>query len=290
MVHSPAREHFVVARNIRFHAVQWGVQGIPVVCVHGITANAFYFQALADGLAPTHCVFAYDLRGRGDSERSEHGYGIPAHADDLAALIDAWGLERPVVIGHSLGTFIALYFASHYPTRLGKLVLVEGGVPLPWKNSDEQPAWLTAAINRLETSVPSFSDYLQRLKAAPFLGPYWNEYIELYYQHDVHHFPDGTVVAKCSRAASIEDERSVHAEGAPEAQWGQVTVPTLLLRAGQGLFTDQDHMVPAEAAVAAQRAISGSRLVQFPTLNHYTILFGVEPGPVETIRAFLSEQ
>ena len=72
-------------------------------------------------------------------------------------------------------------------------------------------------------------------------------------------------------------------------QWGQVTVPTLLLRAGQGLFSDQDHMVPAEAAVMVQHAISGSRLVTFPTLNHYTILFGVEPGPVETIGIFLAE-
>jgi pimeloyl-ACP methyl ester carboxylesterase len=287
MVLSPTDERLVVARTLRFHVVQWGEHGVPVVCVHGITANAFYFQALADDLARDHRVFAYDLRGRGDSERSEEGYGIPAHAQDLAALFDALGLERPVVLGHSLGTFIALYFASHFPTKLRKLILVEGGVPLPWETSEDQPAWLRAAINRLGTPVPSFDAYLERLKAAPFLAPYWNAYMDLYYQHDVFHQPDGSVIAKCSREASVEDERSVHAEGAPEAQWGQVVVPTLLLRAGQGLFSDHDQMVPAEAAAAAARATPDCRLVDFPTLNHYTILFGVEPGPIETIRAFL---
>lgn len=168
-----------------------------------------------------------------------------------------------------------------------KLILVEGGVPLPWKTSEEQPAWLTAAINRLGTLGASFDAYLERLKAAPFLGPYWNAYMDLYYQHDVSHWPDASVIAKCSREASVEDERSVHAEGPPESQWGQAVVPTLLLRAGQGLFSDHDQMVPAEAAVAAEQAMSDCRLVDFPTVNHYTILFGIEPSPVEMIRAFL---
>ncbi|HEX6778406.1 MAG TPA: alpha/beta hydrolase [Ktedonobacterales bacterium] len=286
----PARDGFVTAGAIRFHEVQWGTQGTPVVCVHGITANAFCFQALADQLAGDHQMFAYDLRGRGDSDKPATGYGVLTHAGDLAALIDVWGLERPVVIGHSMGAFIALAFAAQHPTRLSKLVLIDGGVPLLWKSAAEQPAWLTAAISRLGTPVPSFELYTQRLKAAPFLGPYWNAYLDLYYQHDVQRWPDGSVVARCYREACLEDEQSLHAEGMPESLWPQVTVPTLLLRAGLGLVASDDQMMAADAAALAQRTIPDCRLVDFPTLNHYSILFGAAPGPFEAIRAFLIEQ
>ena len=214
---------------------------------------------------------------------------MPIHAADLAAWIDALGVERPVLIGWSLGAFISLYFAAHYPDKLRKLVLVDAGAPLPWKTPEEQPAWLTAAVSRLGTPVPSFEEYIQRLKAAPFLGRYWNEYVDLYFQHDVRHQSDGSVVSKGYREGILE-EGAHAAEAPPEEQWAQVQVPTLLLRAGQGLFSDNDQLMTEEAAVAVQQAIPGSCFVNFPTLNHYTILFGVEPGPVETIRAFLDEK
>jgi pimeloyl-ACP methyl ester carboxylesterase len=290
MLMSPVRDAFVVAGAIRFHYVQWGEQGPPIVCLHGLTQNAFCFQALADELARDHRVIAYDLRGRGDSEKPAHGYSIPIHAADLAALIDTIEVERPVVIGWSLGGYIGLYFAAHYPDKLRKLVLIDGGASLPWKTAEEAPAWFTAVVNRLGTPVSSFEAYTQRLKAAPFLGPYWNEYFDRYFQHDVHQQSDGSVVAKCSREAVLEDERRGRAEGPPEAQWAQVQVPTLLLRAGQGLFTDNDQPITEEAAAAVQQAIPGCHLVNFPTLNHFTIGFGVQPGPAQAIRAFLEEQ
>ena len=166
-------------------------------------------------------------------------------------------------------------------------MLIEGGVTFPWKTLEDLPAWFSAALTRLGTPLPSFEAYTQRLKAAPFLGPYWNAYFDLYFQHDVRQQSDGSVVAKCYREGTME-EFNRYAEGAAEAQWAQVQVPTLLLRAGQGLVSDHDQLMTAEAA-AAQQSIAGSRLVNFPTLNHFTIGFGVEPGPVEVIRAFLEE-
>ncbi len=66
-------------------------------------------------------------------------------------------------------------------------------------------------------------------------------------------------------------------------------VPTLLLRAGKGLFSDNDQLLTTEAAAATQRAIKHCQYVNFPTLNHYTILLGVDAGQVEAIRAFLAQ-
>jgi pimeloyl-ACP methyl ester carboxylesterase len=128
---SPVRDEYVIAGDLTFHYVQWGEQGSPIICAHGITANAFCFQPLADELSSTHRVISYDLRGRGDSDKPENGYSLSIHAQDLADIIDALELERPVVLGHSLGAMIALYFAANYPEKLSKLILMDGGGQLP---------------------------------------------------------------------------------------------------------------------------------------------------------------
>ncbi|HLZ62903.1 MAG TPA: alpha/beta hydrolase [Ktedonosporobacter sp.] len=286
---SPVRDELLLAGNLTLHSVQWGKQGSPIVCLHGLTANAFCFQALADDLASDHRVFAYDLRGRGDSEKPAQGYNVPLHAADLANFLDAAGLERPVVIGHSLGALIALYFAAHYPERLSKLVLIDAGGPLPWKTPEEQPAWLTTSISRLGQPVPSFEEYIARLKWAPFLGPYWNEYVDLYFTHDARHNDDGSVTAKAYREGILE-EGLRFAEARPEEQWSGVKVPTLLLRAGQGLFFDNDQLLPEETAQAIRQGIVSCQYVNFPSLNHYTIVFGVEGGPAQEIRKFVEKE
>ncbi len=285
----PVQDDYIIAGDLTFHYVQWGEQGTPIVFIHGITANAYCFQAFADELASNHLVFAYDLRGRGDSDKPEEGYSLPLHAADLAELIDELGLERPVIAGHSLGAMIALYFAAHYPEKLRKLVLIDAGAELPWKSVDEQPAWLTASFNRLGTPVPSFEEYTQRLRAAPFMGPYWNEYFDIYFQHDVRRNDDGSVVSKGYREGILEDGRNLF-ENHPEEQWGRVAVPALLLRAGHGLFTENDQLLPTESAQAILHGMKDCRFVDYPTLNHYTMIFGVEPGPAQEIGKFIDEE
>jgi pimeloyl-ACP methyl ester carboxylesterase len=188
-----------------------------------------------------------------------------------------------------LGALIGLYFATRYPEKLSKLVLIDAGAPLPWKTAEEQPAWLTASINRLGTPVPSFEEYKQRLKSAPFLGSYWNHYVDLYFEHDVRTQRDRSVVAKAYREGILEEGRH-GIEDKPEDQWKDVTVPALLLRAGQGLFTEHDQLLSEEAAAAIWRGINNCRFVDFPKLNHYTIIFGTESGPAREIRNFIDKE
>jgi pimeloyl-ACP methyl ester carboxylesterase len=286
---SPLHDTFVLAGDLTFHCVQWGTQGQPVICVHGLTANAFCFQAIADELASNHRVSAYDLRGRGNSAKPPTDYSVPAHAADLARLIEALGVERPVVIGHSLGAMIALYFAAHYPDKLSKLVLIDAGAPLPWQTPEEQPAWLTASISRLGTPVASFEAYKERLQMAPFLGPYWNEYLDIYIEHDVQRNEDGSVTAKAYRGGILEEGRRF-SEARLDEQWPRVTVPTLLLRAGKGLFFENDQLLSEEATEAIRQGITQCRYVNFPTLNHYTIIFGTASGPAQEIRSFIDKE
>jgi hypothetical protein len=110
----------------------------------------------------------------------------------------------------------------------------------------------------------------------------------LYYDHDVQRSSDGSVASKCYREGVLE-EGSRYAEAAPEQQWAGVRVPTLLLRAGQGLFFDNDQLLSETAAAIIHENIKNCQYVNFPTLNHYTIIFGIEPGPAREIRSFIEK-
>jgi pimeloyl-ACP methyl ester carboxylesterase len=91
------------------------------------------FQPQFDHFAPAHRVTSVDLRGVGQSDAPDDGYSIPRLADDVAALCAAVGIERPVVVGHSLGGMIAIDLGARYPALASALVLVDPGPidPLP---------------------------------------------------------------------------------------------------------------------------------------------------------------
>lgn len=101
--------------------------------VHGWCCDRTAFQPQFDHFARTHTVTALDLRGCGRSDRPEGGYAIPGFADDLARFCAEVGIEKPVVVGHSLGGMIGVELAARHPSVPRALVLVDPGPidPLP---------------------------------------------------------------------------------------------------------------------------------------------------------------
>src|SRR5918994_2104808 len=100
----------------------------PVLALHGITAQHRAFNAAARHLRHPDGIAALDLRGRGDSEKPSSGsYGLDQHARDVIRTLDYLGTERGVLVGHSMGAFVALHTALSYPGRVHALVLLDGG-------------------------------------------------------------------------------------------------------------------------------------------------------------------
>src|ERR1700761_2810712 len=95
--------------------------------VHGLTASYLSFAGIADRLDGRRAVFALDLRGRGDSEKPQGPYGMAQHARDVAAAMRAMGLRPSVIIGHSMGAFVATALAAEEPELVSGLVLIDGG-------------------------------------------------------------------------------------------------------------------------------------------------------------------
>jgi len=225
---------------------------------------------------------AIDLRGRGDSAKPARGYNIPVHAGDLLAFLDALQLQRPVVIGHSLGAMITVFFASRYPTRPSKVVLVDGGV-------DPRPEVFDAirpAIERLGVSYPSLADYFDFLRGMPFLAE-WNGYMERFYGFDVAVAADGSVRPKVPKAAIEEEVASMRAGYQLREMYRWIRRPALILRAPDGLRGQDDCVLLPQEAAAMMRNMPNARLVEMSGTNHYTILLGRRRAVAEAVLAFL---
>ena len=98
--------------------------GRPVILIHGITDSWFSFSRVLPGISKAHRVYALDLRGHGDSDRPAEGYSPRDMAGDVVAFMDALGIRRATLVGHSMGSFVAQQAALAVPERVAGLVLI----------------------------------------------------------------------------------------------------------------------------------------------------------------------
>ncbi len=261
---------------------EWLGKGGTIVCIHGLTANHTCWASMADALSPEYRLIAYDLRGRGDSDKPEKGYSLEQHGRDLGRLLDHYGLKKAIVMGHSLGAHIALRFAVHDQGRVSKLVLFDGGLDVRAEVLDS----LRPAINRLGLEFPSLDMFLQFIRSLPMFEGRWNEYLERYFRYDVETLPSGGVRSKAAKHAIEEELQNLERE----RLWvwhHRVKCPTLIFRAPDGLLTPTDCLMTQEEGLAMAAAIPKSTLVVVPHTNHYTVLLGQHPKVKAALRAFL---
>ena len=101
----------------------------PVVLAHGMTDNSLCWSQVASGLTHRYDVVLYDARGHGQSESPETGHDPETRAEDLRELVLALGLERPRLLGHSMGAMTVALLAARHP-ELARCVVLEDP-PMP---------------------------------------------------------------------------------------------------------------------------------------------------------------
>jgi esterase len=119
------------AGGLPIHVLEWSHEGTPLVFLHGFSNEAHIWDDAAPAVAPYYRTVALDLRGHGDSGRDpESRYDYDYHVADLEAVLGALGIDRFVLVGHSLGGRIAMRFAGAHPNRLAGLVIVDSAPEL----------------------------------------------------------------------------------------------------------------------------------------------------------------
>ncbi len=279
------REGDITINGINIHYADWPGEGKPVVCVHGLTANCRYFDSLGEKLSPQHRIIAYDLRGRGNSGKPGSGYNLIRHAADLQELLDALSIEKPVILGHSLGAAIVAFFAAHIPESVHKLVLVDGGGSGSPEGYDTAIKTIKPMIDRLEASYPSIDAYLQTVRSA--YGDTWTEYAERVYTYDVGQNDDGSASPKMSAETAMEDFSALKNYD-PLSNFSRIQCPTLFLWAPER-FLGGPPIVSPETAQFVVGSIPDCKLVEVKGANHATILLGEGDATCEAMRAFLAE-
>nr|WSW69495.1 alpha/beta hydrolase [Streptomyces sp. NBC_00995] len=251
-----------------------------VVALHGITANALSWAAVARQLAGRVTLVAPDLRGRAGSSGLPGPYGIAAHTDDVAALTEALRLDRVVLAGHSMGAFVAALAAVRHPDRFGPLLLVDGGVGFPAPTHLTPDELLTAvigpAMDRLSMTFPDRAAYRAFWRAHPAFADAWSNEVEGYIQRDLTG-EEPALRSSCRIEAIRTDGVGLFDEEVLTAV-RKLPVGATLLWAARGLMDEEQGLYDERRLAAAD--LGGTRVEPVPMkdVNHYTVLTGERGG------------
>ena len=283
------RTHDVAVDGGNLRVGEWGPDdpGTPtVIAAHGITASHLTWTEIARAM-PQVRLIAPDLRGRGRSSGLPGPYGMVSHAADLEAVIVALGLPRAILMGHSMGGFVAMVAAHLRPDRFSEVLLIDGGLPLaiPAGLSRENllEATLGPALRRLSMTFPDRAAYLDFWKQHPaFAGGQWSQSVTDYVNYDLTGTePDLRASARLEavRADSLDlyDGGVVSAaidELSGLAGLSLLRPPVVVLTAPRGLLNETPGLYsPSEVArwLAVAPAVT---IREVPDVNHYTIVMG----------------
>lgn len=261
---------YLEANGLRLHYTRTGGDKPPVVLAHGFSDDGLCWTPVAEQLAAVYDVIMVDARGHGRSEGPEEGYGQVEQAADLAGVITGLGLQRPPVLGHSMGAATALTLAGTYPTLPGAILLEDP--PAWWFTDPAAPPpnrggrfgeWIVNLKRKTRAEMiadqhaqsPSWSD--------AELGPWADSKVRLSFY-----------VLNRGNVAPIDWPAMVQ----------QITCPTLLITADPALGA----IVTDAGAAALQQLVPQTQVAHIPGAGH-SIRREQFDRYMQVIRAFLAE-
>jgi len=147
----PRHSEVQLRTGVRLHYVEQGnAKGPTVILLHGYSDSWVSWGQVLPLIDKKYHVYVPDLRGHGESDRPASGYSFPDFAGDIIAFMDAKGIKKATIVGHSMGSFVAQHVATMAPERVEKLVLV-GSAPAV---SNGEVSQLQIEVNALTDPVP----------------------------------------------------------------------------------------------------------------------------------------
>jgi non-heme chloroperoxidase len=225
----------------------------PIVLIHGVSMSRRYFHKQLEPLSAARRVVAADLRGHGDSENVEAGHTVPQYARDLKLMIEALELDRPILLGWSMGAFVAWDFILQYGTSglRGMIISDEAASDYKWEGFDHGFVDLPT-LHALMTAVQDDRRaFLEGLVPQMFHNEQSDDDL-------------AWMVEECSKlstgaTASILFDQCVQDY---RDMLSSIDIPTLIC------WGRHDGLLPVSGATHLQQHIPGSRLVVFEDSGH----------------------
>ncbi len=263
---------FIRVNGLALHYLEWGESANPaLILLHGGSAHAHWWDHIAPTLARTHRVLALDFRGHGESAWTHPpAYEIADYVADLEGVITALELDAPVLMGHSLGGFVALCYATTVTVNRGVFVIVDIG-----------PRLRPSRTMRLLRSLPpptysTEADVYTRFRLLPaetWATPKLLRYIAQYSVRPDH---TGRFHLKSDRATMVRQPCDL------EPQLTRIACPILFIR-GQHSKT-----LSAERLAHLARACPQATGIEIPQAGHHVFLD--QPATfLDTVTTFLHE-
>ena len=233
----------VTANGINLHYLDWGTEGQPpLVMLHGLRGHANVWADVAESLCADYHVYALDQRGRGDTDHAPGGdYSTDAFVADLAGFVDAIGLDKFILFGHSMGGRNSMAFAGQYPERLERLCVVDIGPRIEPTGGNR----ITEELRNIPPQFDSFEDALAHVQTGNRFAS--EPVMRRRLGGQTRELPDGKIGWKFDPA--IREQR-INGTAAPATDlWPaleRITCPTLVVRGAEtDLLTQEtaDQMV-----------------------------------------------
>lgn len=226
-----------------------------VVLIHGFPLTREIWEVQSDALARTWCVLRPDLRGAGTSSVPEGPYLMERLAADVAALLDAMGIERASLIGHSVGGYVALAFARMFTERVTRLALVASRLRADTPDEAATRRDIADRVEREGSIEPIIEAYLPRLLASRTFAER-RDVVEHAYEIARRNAPAGA-------AATL---RGMALRSSSEDIAADVDVPMLMIAGGR------DQVVGVEEARSIVAKFPRGRLVICDESGHLPML------------------
>lgn len=272
------------------HVAIWDPQKEPdpqdprpqALLVHGVTSSHRAWPFVVDEL-PDARLIAPDLRGRGRSNDVQGPAGMRAHAADLAAVLDHLGIDQIVVVGHSMGAFVAVTFAHLYPERVSRLVLVDGGVPLDVPAGMDPDALVSHILGptaaRLSLRFANVDEYLDFWRDHPAFRDDWTPELQEYIAYDLSP-ADGGFRPATSYQTTVDDTIDMNTGTTLTDAITALAHPTVLITVPRGLQNEEPGLYAPEYLERALAQLPEIEHHRFDGLNHYTIVLSEQGARV----------
>jgi pimeloyl-ACP methyl ester carboxylesterase len=245
---SPHKSDFVNVNGIRLNYLDWGGEGEVILFLAGMGCNAHVFDDFAPRFTDKFHVMALTRRGHGESDHPETGYDIDTLTEDIRQFLDALGIEKIILAGHSMANVELSHFNALYPERVIKLIFLDAAYDrhsATYKNMVENSPWRKMQPPGLDVDYYTEEDYFAAMKRAyPSFTLIWTEAMVQQSLHEIVKTPEGKIVDKMSDAISkaIMDTLTGYA-----LEDSKIKVPTLtFFSISKGLNTFSDEWMTDE--------------------------------------------